>query len=83
MEPGGIASHLLTGGIAFTGVVVIIIVLITAMSYMSNVMGVSSQRTYASGLIVLLLVVGGLIVYFLFPNLARDLYENINRLGYR
>jgi hypothetical protein len=83
MDGGGIASRFLNGSIAFTGIVVILIVFITLLSYLSGGLGASTRRTYTFLGIVLFLAGVAAIAMIFFPNVVRDLYNYLNRLGYQ
>ena len=83
MGPGGIASRILTGSLAFTGAIVVVIVIMTSINYMSEVTGVSGRRTMTVIITFLFMIGMVLILSVMFPDLTNTFTSYLYRLVYR
>ncbi|HEY2177307.1 MAG TPA: hypothetical protein VGH15_01880 [Caulobacteraceae bacterium] len=81
MDSGGIASRILQGGTAFTGLIVIVLTFITLSGYVSSGWGTSARRPSTLLLVAVLIVAVVAVVGYLFPNLTRPVVDQLNRLG--
>jgi len=83
MDPGGIASKLLTGSIAFTVLVAVFIVAITFLGFSSSMAGGGSKRSFATVIVLFFVAAAILAAALLFPDLPMRAYDFVNGLGYR
>jgi len=83
MNPGAFASRFLTGSIAFTGITILFIVLITFLGYSSDVMAVGTKRFFVTAVIFFFFASVIVAALILFPDLPTQVYNYLDRLGYR
>ena len=80
MNLDGIATSLLGGGLAFTTLVVVALVVIAFVSYFSVGMGMNSRRMGGVVSILLIIVGGVLAVMILFPGFFPSVGDWLNTL---